>query len=116
VHDAGRLIGVIGVEQHGHVALLRSLVVASTHQNHGLGAGLVASAEAWSVQRKIRALYLLTTTAAGFFARLGYSPVPRSAAPLTIADTAQFKELCPASSTLMRKVLVARELQPERTA
>jgi amino-acid N-acetyltransferase len=72
-----------------------------------LGVSLVSGAETWAAGQGVKILYLLTTTAAGFFARLGYVAAPRSAAPAAIAATAQFAGLCPASSTFMCKVLAA---------
>jgi amino-acid N-acetyltransferase len=107
VRQADRLVGVIGVERHGDTGLLRSLAVAPDHRGAGLGASLVSHAEAWAAAHGIRALYLLTTTAAEFFASRGYQPVPRAGAPLAIAETPQFSELCPASSAFMRKSLAA---------
>jgi amino-acid N-acetyltransferase len=103
--DGGRLVGVVGIEVYGGVGLLRSLAVAPAHRNAGLGDSLVSKAEAWAAKQKVKTLYLLTTTAAPFFARRGYEAVPRSEAPAAIAATAQFSDLCPASSTFMRKVL-----------
>lgn len=76
---------------------------------------LVSNAETKAAEQGVESLYLLTTTAAQFFARLGYEAVPRSEAPAVIAATAQFSELCPASSTFMRKVLAANNsLQARR--
>lgn len=103
--DGGRLVGVVGIEVYGSVGLLRSLAVAPTHRNAGLGDSLVSNAEAWAAKQGVKTLYLLTTTAAAFFARRGYEAVPRSEAPAAIAATAQFSDLCPASSTFMHKVL-----------
>jgi amino-acid N-acetyltransferase len=105
MYDGGRLVGVVGIEVYGEVGLLRSLAVESAHRNAGLGMRLVADAEAWAARHGVETLYLLTTTAAGFFAGLGYVTVPRSNAPAAIAATAQFAGLCPASSTFMCKVL-----------
>lgn len=102
-----RLVGVIGIEVHGKVALLRSLAVAPARRNCGCGAVLVSNAEAWAADRGINSLYLLTTTAAEFFARRGYEALSRSQAPVAIAATVQFLDLCPVSSTFMCKVLVA---------
>lgn len=107
VRDDGRLVAVVGVERYGEVGLLRSLAVVPARRAAGLGAALVACAERWAVERGVKALYLLTTTAAGFFAGRGYAAVPRSAAPAAIAATALFAGLCPASSTFMRKRLAA---------
>lgn len=107
IRDGGRLLGVVGVEVYGCVGLLRSLAVEPVHRNSGLGATLVSNAETWAAELGVETLYLLTTTAAQFFARRGYEAVPRSEAPAAIAATAQFSDLCPASSTFMRKVLAA---------
>lgn len=113
--ERGRLVGVVGVELYGSVGMLRSLVVAPAHRNTGLGMTLVSNAETKAAEQGVESLYLLTTTAAQFFARLGYEAVPRSEAPAAIAATAQFSELCPASSTFMRKVLAANNsLQARR--
>jgi amino-acid N-acetyltransferase len=102
-----RLTGVVGIEVHGAAGLLRSLAVDTPQRNGGQGKALVSHVESWATQRGIKALYLLTTTAAEFFAHLGYEAIPRSAAPPAIAGTGQFTGLCPSSSIFMRKVLAA---------
>jgi amino-acid N-acetyltransferase len=107
VREGGELVGVVGIEVYDEVGLLRSLAVDPARRNSGLGAALVSDAETWAAGRGIKTLYLLTTTAAEFFAKRGYEATARSEAPAAIAATAQFKDLCPASSTLMRKVLAA---------
>lgn len=112
IRDGGRLLGVVGVEVYGSVGLLRSLAVEPTHRHSGLGVSLVSNAEAWAAEQEVEALYLLTTTAAQFFARRGYEAVSRSEAPAAIAATAQFSNLCPASSAFMRKVLTAQSEDP----
>ena len=103
LRGGGRLVGVVGVEVYGGVGLLRSLAVEQAHRNSGLGSSLVSNAETWAAKQGIKTLYLLTTTAAQFFAKRGYEAVPRSEAPAAIAATAQFSDLCPASSAFMRK-------------
>lgn len=102
-----QLIGVVGIEVLGATGLLRSLAVDTSQRNGGQGKALVSHAESWAAQRGIKTLYLLTTTAADFFARLGYAAIPRSKAPPAIAGTAQFAGLCPSSSTFMSKALAA---------
>jgi len=115
IRDGGRLLGVVGVEVYGRVGLLRSLAVEPAHRNSGLGVSLVSNAETWAAEQGVETLYLLTTTAAQFFVRRGYEAVPRSEAPAAIAATAQFSDLCPTSSTFMRKVLAANNsLQARR--
>lgn len=99
----GHLVGVVGVERYGEVALLRSLAVDATHRSSGFGQALVRHAERRAAQQGVKTCYLLTTTAADFFARLGYEVTPRADAPAAIAGTSQFSGLCPASSTFMRR-------------
>jgi len=107
IRDAGQLAGIVGIEVHGEVGLLRSLAVAPARRGAGLGGRLVSEAEAWAVKQGIGTLYLLTETAVEYFAGLGYEAVPRSGAPAVIAVTRQFSDLCPASAAFMRKVLAA---------
>lgn len=115
IRHGTRLVGVVGVEVYGSVGMLRSLAVEPAHRSSGMGVGLVSDAETWAAEQGIETLYLLTTTAARFFARLGYEAVARSEAPAAIATTAQFSDLCPASSTFMRKSLAAtNSLQARR--
>jgi amino-acid N-acetyltransferase len=100
-----KLVGVVGLEVYGQVALLRSLAVDPKHRKHGLGRSLVDFAEAHATTLGVESLYLLTTTADAFFSRLGYSPVSRGEAPSSIKITSQFSGLCPASSIFMSKHL-----------
>lgn len=100
-----KLVGVIGVEVYGPVALLRSLAVIPSHRHRGLGRSLVEFAEAQAASLGVESLYLLTTTAEAFFSRLGYMPASREDAPPSIKATAQFSDLCPASSIFMSKRL-----------
>ncbi len=107
IRQGGRVVGVVGVEVYGNLGMLRSLAVEPASRKSGLGVGLVSDAEAWAAARGVETLYLLTTTAAQFFASLGYEAIARSEAPAAISATAQFSDQCPASSTFMRKVLAA---------
>lgn len=99
------LAAIVGLEFTESVALLRSLAVAPKYRNHGLGKALVVFAEAQAASLGVQSLFLLTTTADGYFSRLGYSHVPREDAPLAIKSTAQFSGLCPESSSFMSKRL-----------
>ena len=98
-------IALVGLEFYPPAALLRSLAVAPAWRSLGLGKRLVDFAEAEACNGGISTLYLLTTTAAAFFARLGYSDSSRAAAPAAIAATQQFAGLCPSSSHFMSKQL-----------
>lgn len=101
------LAGTVGLQLYPPAALLRSLAVSPSHRGHGVGVTLVRHAEALAAERGVDTLYLLTTSAAPFFAKGGYEVVPRSAAPQAIQTTTQFSGLCPATSTCMAKRLNA---------
>lgn len=103
--DGGAVVGVVGLERYGEHALLRSLAVAPGWRNQGLGRALVEAAEAHADALGVRALTLLTQTAAPFFAERGYTPIPRALAPAAVQTSAEFVSLCPASSTCMTKSL-----------
>ena len=97
--------GLVGLELFGDVALLRSLVVSPDGRSSGMGTALVRFAEEHARAEGVRALYLLTTTAEGFFLRRGYSPVARDSAPVAIRSTREFAGICPASSAFLCKQL-----------
>jgi amino-acid N-acetyltransferase len=97
--------GLVGLELFGDVALLRSLVVSPETRSSGMGTALVRHAENHALSQGVRTLFLLTTTAEGFFARLGYSRVARGAAPPAIRATREFAGICPSSSAFMSKQL-----------
>jgi amino-acid N-acetyltransferase len=103
--DDGSPSGIIGLEIYDSSALLRSLVVAEDARGQGVGSALTLKAEQFAASKNIRCLYLLTTTAETFFSRLGYERIDRSAAPAAIVATAEFSQLCPASSAFMYKSL-----------
>jgi amino-acid N-acetyltransferase len=99
------LEGLVGLEIYGKVALLRSLVVASSRRGSGAGSALVDHAERHARDQGVQSLYLLTTTAEKFFLRRGYARIPRDKAPAAIKDTKEFAGICPMSSTFMVKKL-----------
>jgi amino-acid N-acetyltransferase len=104
----GTVLAAIGLEPHGDHGLLRSLVVAPTARGQGLGRSLVGALEDVARARGVGTLWLLTTTAADFFARLGYTPATRDAAPPAIAASSEFRRMCPASAAFMQKPLGGR--------
>lgn len=104
-HDAGKIIGVAGLERHGEHGLLRSLAVAPDWRGRGLGAALVEAVEAKARALGVRSLLLLTTSAAPLFAARGYEEITRSQAPAAVRVSTEFTVLCPASSTCMQKII-----------
>jgi amino-acid N-acetyltransferase len=99
------VIGSIGIELKQEVGLLRSLVVHPSQRKRGLGKLLVNELESFAKEKGVKVLYLLTTTAADFFLRLGYRVTLRETVPKSIADTEEFKGICPSSSICLYKEL-----------
>lgn len=105
IHQGASLVAVVGLETCPPAALLRSLAVATDARGQGLGKKLVAFAERQAREAGVKRLYLLTTTAADFFSKLGYAAADRADAPPAIRETAEFAGLCPATSAFMVKNL-----------
>lgn len=99
------LVGAIGLESFGDDGLLRSLVVSPDARGGGIGRHLVDAIEAHASAAGFDSLVLLTTTAAPFFAARGYQVINRTDAPVAVQASAEFRSLCPASATCMRKSL-----------
>ena len=106
-HVGKNLVGCGGLDVQGEAGLLRSVAVDEAHRGMGLGKELVAAMEEHARKEGIQELYLLTVTAEDFFAGLGYRKLSREEAPAGIAGTAQFADLCPASSCFMVKRITA---------
>ena len=115
VATAGReVVGCAGAEPHGDVALLRSVAVAPGLHRQGIGRRMVALLLDEARRRDVRALYLLTTGARGYFERLGFTQVDRAAAPAALQVSAEFRGACPASAELLVQVLApATPASPE---
>ncbi|MEO0997725.1 MAG: arsenic resistance N-acetyltransferase ArsN2 [Pseudomonadota bacterium] len=107
-YRGGDLAAAGGLEVLGDTALLRSLAVRADGRGRGLGRALLGELEVLARSRGIRDLYLLTETAAEFFARHGYAAASRDTAPARIRATRQFAELCPDSAVFMHKPLDER--------
>jgi amino-acid N-acetyltransferase len=101
----GVLIGAAGVEQYSVFGLLRSAVVAADARSSGLGASLVRERLAWSKERGITDVYLLTTTAPRFFEKFGFAHVDRATVPSEVQSASEFASVCPSTATVMHLTL-----------
>jgi amino-acid N-acetyltransferase len=81
------------------------VAVEPSVRGRGFGTTLCDRLERNARSADVETLYLLTTTAADFFAELGYVESERENAPISIRDTTEFAELCPATATCMEKSL-----------
>jgi len=95
--------GFGGLEIYGSDALLRSVVTLPPLRQIGIGSGIVDILETEARARQCRAIYLLTTSQADFFAGLGYAPCARSDVPEPVRQSRQFTTLCPSTANAMVK-------------
>jgi amino-acid N-acetyltransferase len=103
--ERGRVLGAVGLEVHGEDGLLRSAVVDPTARGAGLGLTLVDRILRHAHERGLGAVYLLTTTAEGYFPRFGFTRIAREEVPDPVQASVEFREACPASAVAMRKPL-----------
>lgn len=103
----GEVVGVAGLELCCDNGLLRSVAVAPGWQRRGLARALVARVISDAEERRLHALYLLTTTAAHYFPRFGFAETPRSDVPADVAATEEFRSVCPASAVAMVRTITA---------
>ena len=101
--DDGRVVGVAGLEVHGENGLLRSVAVDEDYRGQGLGARLVEAILERSERLSLGAVYLLTTDARDYFARLGFADCPREEAPSAIGASWEFTTGCPATAAFMKR-------------
>jgi len=97
------ITGIIGMETYGSEGLLRSMLVLPSHRKRGIASLLVKRLEESAGEHRIRELYLLTESAAPFFAKQGYEAIARSEAPAAVQQSAEFQHLCPQSAIVMKK-------------
>lgn len=101
--DAGKIVGVIGMERYGAVGLLRSMAVHPDFRNQHIAASLVQELEKRAQSTGIKSIYLLTETASGYFIRKGFITVQRDQVPDAIKSSSEFSHVCPVSAMVMAK-------------
>ena len=99
--EDGRAVAVAGLEDHGSAGLLRSVAVATDRRNRGLAATLITMLIERSRARGDEALYLLTSTAEGYFERFGFWKVDRSDVRPAVQGSEQFQGATCRSSAVM---------------
>ena len=104
VEEDDKVVATVAVEYDYNDALLRSLCVSQEKRNSGVGNELVSFIEEYVRQQGVQNIFLLTTTAADFFKKRGYTIIDRSNVPKFIRNTKEYSVIC-ASSTLMRTAL-----------
>lgn len=103
--EDGKLVGVGGFENCGNYGLIRSFAVLPEYKGNGIAGRVFKIICEDASQLGMSALYLLTTTASGYFKNLGFSECNRMDCPESIRHTRQFSELCPSSAVTMFRAL-----------
>ena len=101
--EGGRVIGTVGLERFGSVALLRSAVVSEGRRGGGVGRRLVEHILDYAESDGIEELFLLTTTAENYFPRFGFTRTTRSAVPPAVKASAEFRGACPDTALVMTR-------------
>ncbi len=101
--DGAEPFACAGWELYGQNALLRSVAVHPDRKHAGIGEAIVREACHRIASAGASTIYLLTNTAEGFFARLGFTEAARSAVPLDLLGSSSFQgECCGAATAMMR--------------
>lgn len=98
----GAIIGCVGLEVYGQKALLRSLAVTRAFQNRGLGSRLTEHSLCQAASLSLDEVFLLTTTAEGFFKRFGFTKIAREDVPEQIRQSVEFRLNCCETAVCMR--------------
>lgn len=82
---AGELIGAVALQRLDGDGLLGSACVDAAWRGRGVGAQLVEAALTDAALDALDAVYLVTATAAPWFARFGFLEIPPDAIPFAVA-------------------------------
>lgn len=98
-----RMVGTVGLEVRDTSGLLRSLAVVDAFRGKGIGKLLYERIVASAADLGITELGLLTTTAEGFFARVGFLRLAKAQIPDFVSSSKEYKIYCPSSAVCMTK-------------
>jgi len=99
------VVGSAALEVYRDGALLRSVVVSADLQGRGLWRDLTDAAIRMARDLEVAHIFLLTTTAEGFFPKFGFDRIDRRTVPASVQQSAEFRGACPSSAVVMRKSL-----------
>jgi amino-acid N-acetyltransferase len=103
--EGGQIVGTVALELYADGVLLRSVAVEPRRQRKQLGHRLTEAALQLATSHGASAVFLLTTTAEGFFPRFGFERIRRDQVPSSVLESVEFQSVCPASAIVMRKPL-----------
>ena len=100
-YEGNDLVGTGGLEVYGPYALLRSLSVKFGIRGKAVGTTIMEYLLREAHNRKLKAIYLLTETAHGFFLKKGFRDIKRDEVPDEVKQSSEFSHVCPASAAVM---------------
>jgi amino-acid N-acetyltransferase len=103
--EGADVVGTAALELYADGALLRSVAVEPLQQGRRLGHALTDAALRLARAHGVDTVFLLTTTAEGFFPKFGFEPINRDEVPGSVQSSIEFQSACPASAVVMRKRL-----------
>src|SRR5262249_43906738 len=103
--ENGVVVGSAALEVYPDGALLRSVAVSPRVQGQGLGRELTDAAVGLARDRRVPAVYLLTTTAERYFPRLGFERIERADVPPGVQTSIEFQSACPSTAAVLRRTL-----------
>jgi amino-acid N-acetyltransferase len=98
----GRVVGSAALELYEGGALLRSVAVAGERRGQGIGHDLIRAAIRLARANRAPAVFLLTTTADGYFPKFGFERIRREDVPESVTASVEFTSACPSTATVMR--------------
>jgi amino-acid N-acetyltransferase len=101
------VIGCGGSETYRSAALIRSIAVDLQYRRNGVGRQIVRQLLDRLSARGIREFYLLTTTAADYFAKRGFKPIDRDEVHPQLLASKEFQGACPDTAICMRLVMLS---------
>lgn len=96
-----KIKALAGIEPYGEYAIFRSFVSHLSIRGKGVAFKLYQHSLKEAKKQGINRLFLLTTTAKDWFLKHKWTVIERSSVPNQIANSKEFKSICPASATCM---------------
>lgn len=100
-YEGDELVGTGGLEIYKPYALLRSLSVKLGIRGRAVGSTITEYLLDEARKKNLKAIYLLTTTARGFFQKKGFRDITREAVPDEVKRSAEFSKRFPDSAAVM---------------
>jgi amino-acid N-acetyltransferase len=100
-YESDAIVGTGGLEIYGPYALLRSLSVKMGIRGKSVGSTIYQFLLDEAKKKKLKAIFLLTETAHGFFLKKGFQDVKREDVPDEVKKSSEFSTVCPTNAAVM---------------